>query len=390
MTSDRASAASRLPFLDGTFEGRGRWINRNAEGVYGVRWTDPEPGLHYTCSVDGGPDSPCDQQLSIRVGEGEHELRVGAIDASGNRGPLTHHRWVRVETGFAMAPLDGAQLRFATFAARSDSGDDFECSVDSGPYRQCGSASARGALTHLTLPALADGRHTLGVRARNGSDYDLYPATRTWTIDTTPPDTVVRPTATGFELSSNESGVIFRCRVDNGGFGRCDSPYTLRTLNLGPHTFEAFAIDRAGNMDPTMARHAWTIVAPAVAPPTTPKATPTPAPSAVAVEPVTVESATAAPVIAAAPQRLAFRLRHALRKGRLTTLAVTDLTMRADLRVMVKCTARRGCPRGFAKWNVKRDLSLTRLVGKRLPRGTTITVRARAGALIATRSITIR
>jgi hypothetical protein len=38
MTSDRASAAGRLPFLDGTFEGRGRWINRNAEGVYGVRY----------------------------------------------------------------------------------------------------------------------------------------------------------------------------------------------------------------------------------------------------------------------------------------------------------------------------------------------------------------
>ena len=75
------------------------------------------------------------------------------------------------------------------------------------------------------------------------------------------------------------------------------------------------------------------------------------------------EPATSAPVIAAAPQRLAFQLRHALRNRRLTKLAVTDLTMRADLRVIVECPTRRG---------------------------TKITVRARAGALTATRSITIR
>jgi hypothetical protein len=89
-----------------------RVVDGGSEGVYGVRWTDPEPGLTHKCSLDGRPALPCDRQLSIDVGEGDHELRVGA---------------------FAIAPLEGAQVRFATFAARSDSGNRFECSLDGGP-----------------------------------------------------------------------------------------------------------------------------------------------------------------------------------------------------------------------------------------------------------------
>lgn len=38
MTSERATAAARLPFVDGVFEGRGHWINRQADGTYAVRY----------------------------------------------------------------------------------------------------------------------------------------------------------------------------------------------------------------------------------------------------------------------------------------------------------------------------------------------------------------
>jgi hypothetical protein len=350
-----------------------RVVDGGSDGAYGVRWTEPEPGLDYLCSLDGRATRPCDQQLSITVAEGAHTLSVYAIDPSGNAGPRAHHVWVQVDTEFAVAPLDGAHRQSAAFAAQSRSGDEFECSIDGQPYRHCGTAATRGAPASLTLPSLADGRHTLRVRARSGGYVDRYPATRTWTVDTTPPDTAVRHTATGFELSSNESGVTFRCRVDNGGVGPCVSPYTLRTPALGPHTFDAYAIDRAGNVDPTPARHAWTIEPPPALP----------APAATA--PVL-----GAPVALAAPLRLDFQLRHSLGRGRLTRLAVTGLTMRADLRVIVKCPQRKRCPRGFAKWNVTRDLSLTRLLGKRLPRGTKITVRARSGPLTATRAVRVR
>ena len=69
---------------------------------------------------------------------------------------------------------------------------------------------------------------------------------------------------------------------------------------------------------------------------------------------------------------------------------VTDLTPRADLRVSVKCPKRKRCLKGFAKWNATGTVQLKRLVGKRLPTGTKVTVRARSGQLTATQSITIK
>ena len=51
---------------------------------------------------------------------------------------------------------------------------------------------------------------------------------------------------------------------------------------------------------------------------------------------------------------------------------------------------RKGCPRGFTKWNALGTVELKRLVGKRLPAGTKITVRARRGTETVTRSINPR
>ena len=101
-------------------------------------------------------------------------------------------------------------------------------------------------------------------------------------------------------------------------------------------------------------------------------------------------AAPVAPVVAAAPRRLSFNLRYAFRKGRLTRLAVTDLAPRADLRISVKCPKRKRCPKGFAKWNALGTVKLKRLVGKRLPAGTKITVRARRGSETFTRTINPR
>ena len=69
---------------------------------------------------------------------------------------------------------------------------------------------------------------------------------------------------------------------------------------------------------------------------------------------------------------------------------MTDLAPRADLRISVKCPKRQGCPRGFTKWNALGTIELKRLVGKRLPAGTKITVRARRGTETVTRTINLR
>ena len=89
---------------------------------------------------------------------------------------------------------------------------------------------------------------------------------RTFTVDTTPPDTTIDSGPTGttsdptptFEFSS-EPGATFECRVDSDAFSSCSSPETLGTLPEGPHTFEVRATDGVGNTDPSPATRDFTV-----------------------------------------------------------------------------------------------------------------------------------
>jgi Ca2+-binding RTX toxin-like protein len=59
-----------------------------------------------------------------------------------------------------------------------------------------------------------------------------------------------RPVVFGFGAS--EQGTRFRCRLDNKPFSPCRSPRAYQA-SLGRHTFSVFAIDAAGNRDPSPA-----------------------------------------------------------------------------------------------------------------------------------------
>lgn len=85
------------------------------------------------------------------------------------------------------------------------------------------------------------------------------------TADTSPPETsFVRvshtkqrtapsPRTKAFAFVSSEAPSTFRCRLDDRPFTACDPPRTYRNLKPGRHRFEVFAIDAAGNADPTPA-----------------------------------------------------------------------------------------------------------------------------------------
>ena len=84
---------------------------------------------------------------------------------------------------------------------------------------------------------------------------------------------------------------------------------------------------------------------------------------------------------------LSFDFRYAMHEGRVTRLAVTDLTPRADLRVSVKCPKGQPCPAGFTIRNARGTVELKRLVDAQLPAGTKITVRAGSGFVTGTATI---
>ncbi len=86
---------------------------------------------------------------------------------------------------------------------------------------------------------------------------------------------------------------------------------------------------------------------------------------------------------------LSFDFRYTQSEGRLTRLAVTDLTPRADLSVTVKCPKGTPCPAGFTIRNARGTVELKRLVDAQPPAGTKITVRATRGKLTASSTLTI-
>ena len=61
-----------------------------------------------------------------------------------------------------------------------------------------------------------------------------------------------------FRFAANERGATFRCRIDRGRFRSCLSPRIYR-LRPGRHIFKLFAIDPAGNRDPSPASYAFRI-----------------------------------------------------------------------------------------------------------------------------------
>jgi len=155
-----------------------------------------------------------------------------------------------------------------TFTFSSDeAGSTFECAIDAGPHASCSSP--------YTTAALGDGVHTLSVRAIDmAGNVDPTPATRTVTVDATPPDTTIAagPSATTtehrptFAFTASEAGSAFECNVDSGAFAPCTSPTTTATLADGAHTFSARATDAAGNIDASPATRAFTVTTPAPPP----------------------------------------------------------------------------------------------------------------------------
>jgi hypothetical protein len=90
---------------------------------------------------------------------------------------------------------------------------------------------------------------------------------RTLTVDNTAPDTTINSGPSGtvnsnsatFSFSSNETGASFTCDIDGLEIEACTSPQTFNNLFDGSHTFEVFAIDAAGNIDPTPAIRTWIV-----------------------------------------------------------------------------------------------------------------------------------
>jgi hypothetical protein len=139
------------------------------------------------------------------------------------------------------------------------SGLTYQCKVDGGAFAACSSP--------VTLSKLSDGTHTFSVRSRDfGGILDPNPATRTFRVDATAPDTSINTAPPGLTNDAtprfrfgSEPGASLECKVDGSALTPCTSPRTLKRLSDGKHSFEVRARDAAGNIDPSPALRNFTV-----------------------------------------------------------------------------------------------------------------------------------
>jgi hypothetical protein len=65
-----------------------------------------------------------------------------------------------------------------------------------------------------------------------------------------------------FSFRSSEKGSTFRCKLDARKVSGCKSPKTYAGLKPGRHVFKVWAVDPAGNQDPTAAKRRFRIPSP--------------------------------------------------------------------------------------------------------------------------------
>ncbi len=113
----------------------------------------------------------------------------------------------------------------------------------------------------------ADGDYTVRVRAHDVAGNTEGASSRTFTFDSTEPETSIdstmadptNSTSASFDFSSDEPGSTFECAIDGGAWGACTSPKSYAGLLDGGHSFEVRATDVAGNTDGNPASFSWTI-----------------------------------------------------------------------------------------------------------------------------------
>ena len=160
------------------------------------------------------------------------------------------------------SPPNPSSSADAEFTFSADEPATFECRLDSG-----GGGVWEACTSPQPYTGLADGSHTFEVKATNTrGNTDPTPASWTWLIDTTSPNTTIDTGPTDpsnsadaeFTFSADEPGT-FECRLDGGAWATCASPKNYTGLADGSHTFEVKATDAANNPDLSPASWAWLI-----------------------------------------------------------------------------------------------------------------------------------
>ena len=248
--------------------------------IYFEEINHPEK-VAFECNLNNSSWFDCNDEDA----DGHYWLSSGLTEGSQNLIVKAHHieiaeiadvektlSWtvdtVKPEVSVDSGPNDPTNETTVTFTYSSNEdtlpAGEFECKLSGGinvDWESCpGTGWQYSGLNQ-------EGAYVFEVRATdlagNISDPDSY----SFTIDTTNPSTTINsgpPSLSGsneatFEFSSNETGSIFECKLDDGAWeASCSSPKNYSDLSGGEHTFYVKSQDTAGNIG-NPAEYIWTI-----------------------------------------------------------------------------------------------------------------------------------
>jgi hypothetical protein len=229
------------------------------------------PGSTFRCRLDSQAELDCSSPQDVSgLTDGAHEFFVTAYNQGVPDPTPASWPWTidsstpdtQIDDGPGGSTGSVVGTTSATFQFSSPdagAGATFECALDGAAFSSCTSG--------IDYTSLTEGPHDFAVRVRDmAGNPDPTPATWTWTVDLTPPNTTIvgqpddptNATMAGFSFTSSEPNSTFECRIDAGAFASCGSPFSA-VLTAGTHTFRVRATDEAGNTDPTPALYTWTI-----------------------------------------------------------------------------------------------------------------------------------
>lgn len=214
--------------------------------------TGNETGSSFECSTNESAWIACQPPLQlVDLPEGPNSFSVRQVDWAGNRGPMTSSAWQVKSftrppfiTG-GPAPLTKGRANSVSFTGELDGS--LACSLNGGAFAPCTSPQS--------FSGQSDGDYTLRLKQTDTLGTESAIASVTWRVDGTGPApptigskpgaaTNVASQAIGF---AGEQGGSFQCRLGEGEWLACTSPFATGSLADGSHRFEVRQTDEAGN-----------------------------------------------------------------------------------------------------------------------------------------------
>lgn len=215
----------------------------------------------FFCARDGEEETVCTTPLTYNdLVEGQHTFSVRAEDSNRNRdATAATFTWtidtIPPDTVVTQLPSSLTKNATSVFAfVASENGATFNYTLDGGVWQ--------ATTSPLTIPGLADGEHTVAIRALDAAgNADATPVNTTWTVDTLAPapPTITSPTTSASYTTIASMVMLIGTREDgtiiaiDGSSDAIATPTGTTwektvTLALGTNLFSLTATDGVGNV----------------------------------------------------------------------------------------------------------------------------------------------